>query len=403
MQPKGTFQMSFLFSGRLGMFKSSAASLTFYEFFAGSGMVRAGLGDAWACLFANDFDVKKAAAYQENWGGGELLVGDVGMLRSRDLPDRANLAWASFPCQDLSLAGMGAGLKGKRSGTFWPFWNLMGQLHKEERQPDVVVLENVCGALTSHEGADFRSLINALSGEGYRSGALVIDAALFVPQSRPRLFIVGIRDDIGVDSSLVLEKPQAPFHTSGITAAYNGLSKSSRAKWVWWNLPAPAPRLSTFSSVIENEIPWHSSKQTEMLLSLMLPLHRAKVAAAKKTGKRMVGTIYKRTRPDESGKRAQRAEVRFDDIAGCLRTPGGGSSRQTIIVVQGNKVRSRLLSPREAARLMGLPEEYVLPKKYNDAYRLMGDGVAVPVVSHLSRYLLEPLIQIVKSRIEFAA
>ena len=376
---------------------------TFYEFFAGSGMVRAGLGNSWTCLFANDFDGKKAAAYQENWGGAELLVGDVGMLRSRDLPGRADLAWASFPCQDLSLAGMGAGLKGKRSGTFWPFWNLIGDLHKEGRRPDVVVLENVCGALTSHEGADFRSLINALGAEGYRSGALVIDAALFVPQSRPRLFIVGIRDDIEIDPSLFSERPQTPFHTSRITAAYNGLSKPTRAKWVWWNLPAPPPRLSAFSSVIESDIPWHSIRQTEALLALMLPLHRAKVAAAKKTGKRMVGTIYKRTRPDESGKRAQRAEVRFDEIAGCLRTPGGGSSRQTIIVVHGNKVRSRLLSPREAARLMGLPEEYVLPKNYNDAYRLMGDGVAVPVVSHLSRYLLEPLVQFTKSRIEHAA
>ena len=385
------------------MFKSSAARLSFYEFFAGSGMVRAGLGDSWTCLFANDFDGKKAAAYQENWGGAELLVGDVGMLRSRDLPGRADLAWASFPCQDLSLAGMGAGLKGKRSGTFWPFWNLIGDLHKEGRRPDVVVLENVCGALTSHEGADFRSLINALGAEGYRSGALVIDAALFVPQSRPRLFIVGIRDDIEIDPSLFSERPQTPFHTSRITASYNGLSKPTRAKWVWWNLPAPPPRLSAFSSVIESDIPWHSIRQTEALLALMLPLHRAKVAAAKKTGKRMVGTIYKRTRPDESGKRAQRAEVRFDEIAGCLRTPGGGSSRQTIIVVHGNKVRSRLLSPREAARLMGLPEEYVLPKNYNDAYRLMGDGVAVPVVSHLSRYLLEPLVQFTKSRIEHAA
>ena len=385
------------------MFKSSAASRTFYEFFAGSGMVRAGLGDSWACLFANDLDDRKAAAYQENWGGGELLVGDVGRLTSRDLPGRADLAWASFPCQDLSLAGMGAGLKGKRSGTFWPFWDLIGQLRKEGRQPDVVVLENVCGALTSHEGADFRSLINALGAEGYRAGALVIDAVLFVPQSRPRLFIVGIRDDVGVDPSLVSEQPRAPFHTSGIITAYNGLSTAGRAKWLWWNLPAPPPRVSTFSSVIESEIPWHTSQQTEALLALMLPLHRAKVAAAKKTGKRMAGTIYKRTRADESGKRAQRAEVRFDEIAGCLRTPGGGSSRQTIIVVHGNKVRSRLLSPREAARLMGLPDEYILPKNYNDAYRLMGDGVAVPVVSHLSRYLLEPLAQIVKSRIENAA
>ena len=184
MQPKGTFQMNFPYSGRLEMFKQGAVSRTFYEFFAGSGMVRAGLGDSWTCLLANDLDTKKAATYQENWGGGELLVGDVGMLTSRDLPGRANLAWASFPCQDLSLAGMGAGLKGKRSGTFWPFWNLISDLRKEKRQPEAVVLENVCGALTSHGGTDFRSLIGALGAKGYRTGALVIDAALFVPQSR---------------------------------------------------------------------------------------------------------------------------------------------------------------------------------------------------------------------------
>ena len=202
--------------------------------------------DSWKCLFANDFDEKKAAAYQENWGSGELLVGDVAQLTSRDLPGRADLAWASFPCQDLSLAGMGAGLKGKRSGTFWPFWNLIGELSKEGRQPDVVVLENVCGALTSHGGADFRSLISALGAEGYRTGALVIDAALFVPQSRPRLFIVGVRGGIEIDPSLFSERPRDPFHTSGIITAYKGLSRASRAKWLWWNLPVPPPRAIYF-------------------------------------------------------------------------------------------------------------------------------------------------------------
>ena len=403
MQPRGTFQTSFPFSGRLEMRDLSAVSRTFYEFFAGSGMVRAGLGDSWRCLFANDCDNKKAAAYQENWGGGELLVGDVEGVTSRDLPGQPNLAWASFPCQDLSLAGMGAGLKGDRSGTFWPFWNLVRELRSEGRHPDVVVLENVCGALTSHGGRDFRSLISALGSEGYRTGALVINAVLFVPQSRPRLFIIGIRDGANIDPSLASQRPQAPFHTKGIITAHKGLSRADKAKWVWWNLPAPPPRVSTFSSVIENDLPWHSNAETEALLALMLPLHRAKVAAAKRAGKRVAGTVYKRTRPDESGMRAQRAEVRFDEVAGCLRTPGGGSSRQTIIVVDGNKVRSRLLSPREAARLMGLSEEYVLPKNYNDAYRLMGDGVAVPVVRYLSRYLLEPLAEITRSKIEHAA
>ena len=107
----------------------------------------------------------------------------------------------------------------------------------------------------------------------------------------------------------------------------------------------------------------------------------------------MVGTVYKRTRTDGDGVKRQRAEVRFDEIAGCLRTPAGGSSRQTILVVEGAQIRSRLLAPREAARLMGLPEDYTLPARYNEAYKLAGDGVAVPVVRHLAQQIFEPLLK----------
>jgi DNA (cytosine-5)-methyltransferase 1 len=109
--------------------------------------------------------------------------------------------------------------------------------------------------------------------------------------------------------------------------------------------------------------------------------------AAQMSGGLKVGAVYKRTRDG-----IVRAEVRFDGISGCLRTPTGGSSRQTIVVVEGERVRTRLLSSREAARLMGLPESYRLPVRYNDAYHLAGDGVAVPVVAHLARTLLEPLL-----------
>ncbi len=166
---------------------------SFYEFFAGGGMARAGLSTNWECLFANDFDPKKAASYALNWGNDHLHVGDVAKLTTDDLPGRPDLAWASFPCQDLSLAGGGAGLKGDRSGTFWPFWKLMMRLEEEERAPHLIVLENVCGALSSHGGKDFAAICSALSRGGYRVGALVMNAVHFVPQSRPRLFIIGAR------------------------------------------------------------------------------------------------------------------------------------------------------------------------------------------------------------------
>jgi DNA (cytosine-5)-methyltransferase 1 len=379
---------------------------SYYEFFAGGGMARAGLGQGWTCLFANDIDAKKGASYAANWGNEHLKIEDVGALSSKDLPGAANLAWASFPCQDLSLAGSRAGLNGERSGTFWPFWCLVQKLGKEGRAPSVVVLENVCGALASHEGKDFAAIGTAIVGGKYKFGAIVIDAVRFVPQSRPRLFIVCIRDGLKIPSGLVASEPDPSWHPPHLTGAYNKLSPRSKAAWIWWRLAAPPAHNATFSELIEDEpqgVAWHTSAETRYLLSLMSPINRKKVEQAKKTGRRIVGGIYKRTRHDEKGKRVQRAEVRFDDISGCLRTPVGGSSRQSIVIVEGKSVRSRLLSPREAARLMGLPDSYKLPQNYNEAYHLAGDGVVVPVVRFLTANILEPLLEAAETHQKEAA
>lgn len=199
------------------------AKSKFYEFFAGGGMARAGLGEDWQCLFSNDFDFKKGAAYQSNWdrdGQTVLKVGDIRKVETRELPGVADLAWASFPCQDLSLAGGGAGLRGERSGTFYPFWDIVKLLIAEGRAPRIVALENVTGTLTSHGGRDFEAICQTFADNGYRYGALVIDAALFVPHSRPRLFVIGVRDDVVVDDVMVSPGPIEPFHTRGLQAAH---------------------------------------------------------------------------------------------------------------------------------------------------------------------------------------
>lgn len=378
---------------------------TFYEFFAGGGMARAGLGDGWSCLFANDVDAKKGASYMANWGGAHLRVDDVANIATDDLPGQADLVWASFPCQDLSLAGDGAGLNGSRSGTFWPFWRLMQALVKEGRAPSLVVLENVCGALSSHGGRDFAA-IGAALGTDYKFGALVMDAVRFVPQSRPRLFVVGVSKSLDIPARLTASVPDARWHPPHLVKAYQRLSEHSKAQWIWWTLPVPSPRQSVLCDLIEKEphgVAWHTPAETDRLLSLMSPVNRRKVEDAKHAGGLSVGGVYKRTRKDEDGKRAQRAEVRFDDVSGCLRTPVGGSSRQILVIVEAGKVRSRLLSPREAARLMGLPDTYRLPENYNEAYRLAGDGVVVPVVRHLAAHLLEPLLVTTKAKGKDAA
>ncbi len=367
-------------------------------------MARAGLGTRWSCLIANDFDAKKGQIYERNWGKGAMVVRDVASLTTDELPGFADLAWASFPCQDLSLAGDGAGLAGKRSGTFWPFWRLVEDLGREGRAPTTIVLENVCGALTSHGGADFAAIGSALAKADYRFGALTIDAVDFVPQSRPRLFIIAARSDLRVprelaetlvDWPVLVNSDSVQWRSRSLERAQRSLDADTRGNWLWWRLPSPPKRNTTLSDLVEEPpvgVSWHSGAETQRLLDMMSSTNASKVRAASLAGRRMVGTIYKRTRADGDGRKLQRAEIRFDNVAGCLRTPRGGSSRQTIMIVEGNQIRSRLISPREAARLMGLSDDYLLPDNYNQAYHLAGDGVVVPVVRHLSHYILEPLL-----------
>lgn len=371
---------------------------TFYEFFAGAGLARLGLEDGWDCLWANDFDPKKAEVYRHNFPNCNFTDGDIAHVKAVSLPGKADMAWASFPCQDLSLAGWRRGMSGERSGTFWAFWRIMKELHDQGRRPPLVVLENVVGLLY---GDGFSGLCEALVSLGMQFGAVVMDAKQFVPQSRPRVFVVAL--DWGLDvSDYCLHSPdRSPWVTQALRRAHDGLPESVRDLWRWWNIPAsPCADLQTVDELINDKpegITWHSEMETQHLLDMMSPAHIDLIRRLIATGGRHVGMLYRRTREGR-----QRAEVRFDGVAGCLRTPHGGSSRQTVVVVDAGRVRSRLLSPREAARLMGIKDQrgYWLPANYNDAYKAMGDAVVVPVVSWLSEKLLLPLAEMCRASLE---
>ncbi|MBX8466585.1 DNA cytosine methyltransferase [Deinococcus sp. RIT780] len=361
-----------------------------FEFFAGGGMVHAAAGARWSVPFANDFSSMKAAAYRTNYGPRYLRLGDIGALRTSDLPGQADLSWASSPCQDVSLAGNGAGLgPGTRSGTFWHWWGLMEGLRAEGRAPRTLILENVTGLLTSNGGADLRAVCHAFASAGYTFGALVIDAELFLPHSRPRLFIVAVHSSAAADQLPHSPSPVRAWHPSALVRAVSTLSPAEARLWRWWNPTAPTKRNQDLASLIEGDsaVQWHTSAQTQRLLDMMQQPSANRINDALNAGGRHVGTLYRRTRNG-----VQCAEVRFDGISGCLRTPGGGSSKQTVVVVQRGVVRSRLLTPREGARLMGLPDSYRLPASDTDALHIIGDGVVVPVVQFLLNQLIEPAL-----------
>jgi DNA (cytosine-5)-methyltransferase 1 len=360
---------------------------TALDFFAGSGLVRLGLEPEFETLWANDNCPKKRLVYNANNPPEEFQLGSIQDIRGRDLP-AADLAWASFPCQDLSLAGDLNGMKvGTRSGLFWEWLRVIEEMDESGKRPSILVAENVVGFVVADGGRHFRRAHNALRNLGYRVGAVVVDALEFVPQSRPRAFVVAVSRD-ALLAGLRQELPTGPFHTAGLVKTSFMVNDP---EWVWWSLPTPSGKTPLFGDLCERDAPCDSPSVTREICAMLSPLNKRKLQAAIHVGSFFAGTAYKRTRPDEEGNKVQRLEVRFDGVAGCLRTPNGGSSRQTVILVDRGKVRSRLMTVRECARLMGAPDTYKLPGSYNDGYRAMGDAVAVPVTRWLTRHLLAPL------------
>lgn len=363
-----------------------------YEFFAGGGLAGLGLSSAGIdTVFANDMDAAKARAFVANHPHTPFRQGDVWGLTVEDLPGRPDMAWASSPCQDVSLAGARGGLEAGRSGAFWGFWRLMQGLAAEGRGPRVIVLENVIGLLTSGQGRDFAAVCAAMAEAGYTVGALEMDAAHWLPQSRPRLFVVAVRGDAPRAAGLQTGGPVAPFHSTRLIAAHARLPETVKAAWAWWSLPAPSQRNLDLAAVLEPDDAVTWLEDAEAILALAGPLHRARIAAAVASRRRCVGAAYRRVRT-EDGQKVQRLEVRFDGLAGCLRTPAGGSSRQYVVVCDQGRARVRRLTGREAARLMGVAEDYRLPSSESAALKLMGDAVAVPVVRALAEGLLLPAL-----------
>jgi len=364
------------------------------EFFCGGGMVRAALQDRWDCVLANDIDPMKCKVYAQNWGRTALHEGDIAAMPDDLLRQQIDLYWASSPCQDFSLAGKGQGLSGARSGVFAAWADKIETAIKAGFAPRIIAFENVVGLVSRNAGADLNTVLGTFVRLGYKVGALEIDARSFLPQSRPRLFVVCVRNDVDI-CGLTSAKPDHAFHGKKLQKFLGSASRPVRSNWVWWTLADLAVSGPDLADVLEKRpgMPWFNDADTDRLLTLMSPPSLERLRVARKAGRTVVGTIYKRGRPDGDGNVRQRAELRTDGLAGCLRTPAGGSSRQILMFIKGNQTRARLVSSREVARLMGLDDSYRMPDTYNNAYRVAGDGVAVPVVRYLDEVLFRPILQ----------
>ncbi len=352
----------------------------FAEFFAGIGLVREAIEPlGWDCVFANDIAPAKAEMYTARFGRDHLNVGDIHDLKLSEIPNNLDLLTASFPCIDLSLAGNRNGLAGEHSGTIWPFLDLVEQISRARSAPSALLLENVTGLLSSNGGQDLRAICGRAGELGYLVDIVVVDARWFVPQSRPRLFVVAIRNDL-------LDQPFAP--TGEVTAVRpQNVRRFQRANpdLPLVEIPLPQPPQGTRIPLVSilDEIPpedpswWPQERVHSLVAEGMAPLNRERVEAMLAGERDGVATMFRRVRKGRT-----MGEVRGDRLAGCLRTPFGGSSVQFLVDCRSGTPRIRPLNGREYARLQGAGD-FPITTSVRQAWLGFGDAVCVPAIRWL--------------------
>src|SRR5271157_718209 len=356
---------------------------TVVELFAGIGLVRYALeASNWKTVFANDNDPQKFDMYAANFCEAPFDQRSIREIVGGEIPTSVLLT-ASFPCNDLSVAGARGGLNGNHSSTFWEVIRILREMGN--RRAPLVLLENVFGFLTSHSGSDFETALSALNALGYSCDAFVIDASRFVPQSRVRMFVVAIQGK--------------PLPSTSVGLSPTTLRPSQLVTFIrehrsigWKIRPLPEP-VSTGKKLVdilqdlaEDDPHWWNQERADYFLNQLSPRHR-KIAEAMIAGEEFsFGTAFRRIRNGRS-----MAELRVDGLAGCLRTPRGGSGRQILFKAGRGRYRVRLLTARECARLQGVEDEFKITVPLNQALFGFGDAVCVPVIRWIAENYLTPV------------
>ena len=367
--------------------------LTAAEYFAGIGLFRMGLERAgWQVVYANDWSRERAQMYG-GFFGAAYPVKDIFAVDAADIPP-ATLATGSFPCIDLSLAGNRRGLNGKHSSAFWGFYEILRA--QGATRPPLVLLENVAGWLSSNGGGDFYAVAAALNKIGYACAAFALNARSFLPQSRPRIFMLGIQES----HCPAVSNPAAPDYYRRSERLFPPrlqrlMRDNKEIRWADLSLPEPPPyREGGFSAEIVESLPpedprWWPAEKVGKHIAMMSPAHLAMVQDLARQERETQRTFYRRRRAA-----GQQAEVRSDDIAGCLRTAVGGSGKQFLVAAGRGIIRMRTLTPREYARLQGVPDEFpIAANSERQALNAFGDAVCVPAVAWIAAKVLNPLLE----------
>lgn len=289
---------------------------------------------------------------------------------------------------------------------FWHFARIIREMKETygENRPPIILLENVEGLLTSNQGKDLRSVLRTLNELNYRVDLLRIDAANFVPQSRVRLFMVGIHEEIveKLDTNSFLQEHYLRSSNARSQKIIEYACRNSDLRWYFHRLPNLPSRKISLESIIDPETEWWSEQRTQYLYSQMHDHHKALVNQKINEDDYSYFTAFRRMRMRDGESRST-AELRTDGIAGCLRTPKGGSARQIIVRVGRGEFDARLINGKEAARLMGADDFLINHSlSLNQVLFGFGDAVCVPALEWIGKNYLNTLPLPVTHRAERA-
>jgi DNA (cytosine-5)-methyltransferase 1 len=369
---------------------SLISHLTVVEYFAGIGLMRMGLESlGWRVVWANDISAKKYNMYKDFFPDADdhYVIEDIFKIDSADVP-QTTLATCSFPCIDLSLAGNMNGISGEHSSAFWGFINMLKAQGNES--PPLLLIENVPGWLHSNKGTDFRVTIQALNDLGYACDVFTLDALRFTAQSRLRIFVVGTKFPSNhKNASSILSRPPSLLSNRLRKSIFSNLDLN----WFYNDLPNPPPqRNSGLSKIIEQmddtDERWWDDTEVKRHLEMMESSHYARVARCIQNENPVYRTFFRRRRKGQ-----QRAEVRSDELSGCLRTAVGGSGKQFLIKVGNGTIKMRAMTPREYARLQGISDSSPINVNGVQALTGFGDAVCVPAITWIARHVLNPLVE----------
>lgn len=348
---------------------------TFVDIFSGAGLVHEALDD-WSCVYALDNNPDKAAMYEARFPGSQVHICDV--MNTDEvvarIPPGVVLAAGGWPCTDLSSGGKKEGLAGPLSSAWYGFLAVLKALGS--RRPPLFLGENVAGLYT-HNPEDFREIALGLSGLGYRLACFVLDGREFVPQSRKRVFLVGVADGLAVPEIDVPLWWELRARPPELATLMNDID----IPWLPLMPPPPPPRQERLADLADLESgDWWPEERTRRHLARLTPTSRGKLDRLLATPGLHVFAI---------GWQSKGWAIRTDGLSNCVQ-PHRHGSRQLIGVVEDGRLRVRHLSVVESGLLMGSSGDWTRFHPLHARIGL-GDGVVVPAVRWINRHILTPI------------